>query len=388
MRVKTVTDGQNISEWYTIPNDMNRSLLRIGLLGWYPVYKSETSYPSQYYNIILLTKEKTKIRLAKIFFNPLMNKSSEWQKINTQKVTLIKIPENVISFKIISEAAPRQDNEPIPETTDEHKKHFFKEWKYHFVLVQKGENINIGTIEDMAFTPENVTKSYCQKSSTSSTNSSKQIIGAVCPINPLTGKEMEECLVWRRLDDIGRECREKNILTDDEIEKSIYNFCNEKPSREDCRCINRELSDEYKKEKPLHSENDYCWFQPCSSGYYLVKNAKTPVQCNSQNCNVIYQIYGTGGSVNFDKNDTRQQCFNIEKTNNNTEIQNPIDNTPNDDKPPVVSKPTDNILLRPIVQQKPIKQKVNNKNFSFDKKYVFMMLGSILVLFMLIFLKR
>lgn len=363
MRVKTVDDGQNISEWYTIPNDINRDSLKIALLGWYPVYKSTTFYPEQKYNILLIDRNtlETICTLDEINFNPVRHESSKWQKNDITRKTFspCQIPKNVIAFKLIAEPA-KDSGTSIKNDSPQDSREYFKGWKYHFVLIEKGENINNGNIEEESFSPENVSREYCQKSSTSGTNSYNPTIGVVCPPN-LSKKEMQECLNWRRADDIGKECRKKNFLSI-EMENSIKDFCAEKTDREDCICINRGYFDEYKLEKKINSGHDYCWYSPCSSGAFLRYESQVPQECSSQNCIVSYTIQGNG-SVKFADNYTRQDCFNNTTQNNQNNI-------------PEINNPV-------------FKKTSNNENkFNFDKKYIFMLIGGVILVLMLNFLKK
>lgn len=387
MRVKTVIDGQTDNEWYSIPRELNRPL-KIALLAWYPVYKSETTYPSRYYNIVLLTRELQEIKLTTVYFNPLINKSSQWQKINkNRQKEIVSIPDDVVSFSIISQVGQESNDNVNSSNTNkniEDKENYFQGWKYHFVLLEKGEkeeNLHKGFIEEEAFSPENVSKTYCKKSSTSGSNEYNPTIGVVCPTN-LSKKEMKECLNWRRADDVGNACRKENFLSIKDIENSTKNFCSEKIDREDCVCINRIYLDDYKKEKQNNPGHDYCWYAPCSSGAFLRYDSQTPKECQNQSCNVYLQTTGTGGSVKFQDNYTRQNCFNANFNQNPNENDNENDNTNTDSNIDPDSITNNKTKPQTISNIKP------NYTFEFDKKYIFIIVGGIIIIFMLNFFKK
>lgn len=367
MRVTTLDDGQHNSTYYTIPSTVNRESLKIALIGWYPVYKSGTSYPEKNYSIYLISDEDKIYRLTIIYFDPSKNKSSEWRKINPVE-NVFEIPPDINSFKIFNAGS----YDELLEDNNTYKTYIpnpkFIGWKYHIILMEKGENIKKGNVEDlghidyMAFSPENVTKEYCKKSSYSRTSDKYPLIGSVCPVNPVTKKEMKECLIWRRLDDVGKSCRDKNFLSEDDIENSIFNFCQEKPDREDCLCINRVSQEDYQKNKKFNSAHDYCWYIPCATRSYLFNPKETHADCKSQYCNTI--VYGSGNSVDFNENYINQDCFNADEKQINNNKQN------NHER--VYNKTTSNI---------------NEMNF--DKKYIVMLLiGIVLVLVLNLLTKK
>lgn len=113
-------------------------------------------------------------------------------------------------------------------------------------------------------------------------------IGARCPIDVQSKSEMKDCLNWRRDDAVGLKCR--LVLSQQQMVDSSTVFCRANPNSEDCKCINRLSDSEYTKDKSAHSEHDYCWYSPCSSGHYL-KNAITDeFTCNSKKCKVVYDF--------------------------------------------------------------------------------------------------
>nr|UOX61073.1 MAG: myristylated membrane protein-like protein [Diabrotica toursvirus 3a] len=112
-----------------------------------------------------------------------------------------------------------------------------------------------------------------------------------CPINPITNKPMSECMLWRRTDDIGEECRKH--LRKSHKDKSIYTFCNAVLGnhREDCRCILPDENDpEYKKNLKEIKGNPNCWYFPCLTNSYLTPSVK-PI-CEKRVCKVLYKIEG------------------------------------------------------------------------------------------------
>lgn len=142
------------------------------------------------------------------------------------------------------------------------------------------------------------------------TKGENKTIGAHCPIDNKTNKEMETCLNWRRTDPIGLECRK--ILSKKDMVDSSVAFCGVNPNAEDCRCVNRALQDDYKVKKNFREENDYCWYTPCASGYYLKENLDQFV-CNSKLCQVNFNIGEVGESVNLESMNV--ECFLDAKKN-------------------------------------------------------------------------
>lgn len=131
-----------------------------------------------------------------------------------------------------------------------------------------------------------------------------------CPIDPVTHKPMEMCVNWRRTDDIGKECRK--ILSHDDIDKSIDNFCSKYTDAQDCNCVNRAYSSNYNKLKTNYpTTDDYCWYESCKSGAYLIKNQHKPVTCSGVTCIINYNATDTAGNAVFSKNTTHQSCAEL-----------------------------------------------------------------------------
>lgn len=184
MKVKTVVEGSNeYSMFYVIPNDLNRDFLKIGILAWFPVFKDE--YKKNIY-LELLTDDNQSISLGIININNTV-KNKTWQKIRIQDVVLKNIPKSAVSLKIFAKGMA---SNLFFEDCD--KK--FKDWKFHLILVDKEENLNMRILEQEALEPENVSESYCK------TINDNRKIGAECP------NKSEKCRIFERLDDVGRSC--------------------------------------------------------------------------------------------------------------------------------------------------------------------------------------
>lgn len=180
-----------------------------------------------------------------------------------------------------------------------------KNWEY-VVLFRNPEEDDIGVREDENLT---IDSDFCTKYI--STTGANKVLGGNCPIDPSTNKQMKHCLNWRRNDDVGKECT--LILNQDEKERSIDNFCKNLPDAEDCRCVNRVFDKTYQSKKSKYPSHDYCWYEPCSSGWYLVKNQDKKVNCDSSYCQVIYQNENIGGNVTLGENSNVQNCFESSK---------------------------------------------------------------------------
>lgn len=144
-----------------------------------------------------------------------------------------------------------------------------------------------------------------------------------CPIDPETNKPMEICLNWRRIDDIGKECQ--ILLTPSLRESSIEVFCKTEINSKDCKCVNRIFDEEYNTKKSLEPYkylHDFCWYENCKSGYYLLNEVGKEFNCESQFCIVNYNTE-SGNDLNFFNNKTVIVCKdNIESQNNNSKTKN------------------------------------------------------------------
>lgn len=382
MRVKTILDGQGQIDKtrYTVPSNITRKDLQIGLLAWYPDFTSETSYPEANYDITIIPFSGNEAiegtRLREIFFNPLITKSKEWQTIDINNVKLINLDENINEFQLTADIISSSDSSTVKATQDPNE--LFEGWKYNFILVNKNELNNgklEGIIEREAFDPANVTKDYC-KQEVSTVSNNRRILGAVCPIDPIDQQEMSECLNWRRLDDLGDSCRTKNLLSASEIDDTVRNFCGVSLTRQDCRCVNRANAKDYIRDKPLHDGNDYCWYIPCASGFYLVEKQNQSVTCNSQSCNVIYQVGETGGSVAIDQNQTGQTCFNASNISKDTAIKY------------WETYPSNNFQTNSNTNNGNGNNFGTSSNLNLDMKYILAIGGAVILLLILFMIKR
>lgn len=135
---------------------------------------------------------------------------------------------------------------------------FKTNWKYILYIKKINENF-VGYKEPNIF---NLSKSYCLSSVF--TSGPLKTAGAICPES-----KMIKCLQWRRLDYVGVLCKKK--LTKNQKLKSSKIFCSqfENLYSKDCKCINRHLYHNYIYKKFNFSIDDFEWYEPCSSGYYL-----------------------------------------------------------------------------------------------------------------------
>lgn len=170
-------------------------------------------------------------------------------------------------------------------------------WQFIFVLKDTGSD-NYGIRENYN---TNINYEYC--TSEVKTNSKYKTWGAECPINPDTGKEMATCMNWRRLDFMGQKC--KLIMTREDRNKSVENFCTQNLLAEDCACHNRAFLDEYKNANKK-DDHDYCWYEPCKDGSRLILETFESIKCaDNRNCQVIYNVEKVG---NVNIKDTFLKC--------------------------------------------------------------------------------
>lgn len=264
-------------------------------------YKPTTIYPEGTYEIFLIQgkqgEEPIEIKVASFYYNPAINKLNTWTRISPP-LTWVDIDREITSYAIVIMRKPLRERRSVDES-EENK----TEWVYKLYVKNKDEKLDNFFIEDEDLV---ITENFCGQSI--STFGNTKTIGAQCPINPETGVQFKECLNWRRTDEVGEKCRK--IISDEAIERSIDNFCNLNPTAEDCKCVSRGFQSDYNTLKNYHSDHDYCWYKPCSSGSYLVKDRKNPVKCLSSYCQVIYDT--DGKNVNIHGNKNVQNCFNVE----------------------------------------------------------------------------
>lgn len=177
--------------------------------------------------------------------------------------------------------------------------------KWEFKLLIKENSESDGRREDPNLV---ITEDFCTKY----VDTTKEI-GVKCPTDPNTDKQFEKCLNWRRVDEVGKKCREL-LPTSESRDKSIETFCKTFTRAEDCKCVNRIYNPQYIKDKPSHPEHDYCWYIDCSSGYYLLPERDTNVNCEGKYCQVFYSAENIGGSVTITNNPVVQNCSEITRT--------------------------------------------------------------------------
>lgn len=173
----------------------------------------------------------------------------------------------------------------------------------NFFAVYRNENVPLPST--FLIDPVQPNASYCMTSS--NTAGENVVLGSACPINPDTKKGFNKCLNWRRTDYIGKVCR--RILNDKMKEASIDEFCNDGNPAEDCACVNRGVIDKsYNEKKATHPYDDYCWYNKCTSGAYLLKNKNREIKCANTYCTIQYNAKNIHGDATFDNNVSMLNC--------------------------------------------------------------------------------
>ncbi|QIH04874.1 myristylated membrane protein-like protein [Dasineura jujubifolia toursvirus 2a] len=119
--------------------------------------------------------------------------------------------------------------------------------------------------------------------------------------------DKKKVMYWRTTGEYGNKCR--SLISGQSNYKEIYdrsvdNFCKTFKYSEDCKCINRHLYSDYTSKNK--NTNDYCWYEPCKSGEYLIKFSDNP--CISDICEVNYDISNVGQDVTLKNINTNLHC--------------------------------------------------------------------------------
>ena len=162
-----------------------------------------------------------------------------------------------------------------PEINDiaSYSSKYIETWRFVLYFKNKNEKFE-GNIEDPNLY-DKVTDEFCQ--SWVYTTCKYKTLGAYCSFDFKNNKYMDSCLNWRRTDIIGEIC---SRLSDKKRESSIHTFCNNDYLAEDCKCVSRNIRQEFIHEKQKLSNNktlsqDDCWYEPCRSSNYLkIKDPK------------------------------------------------------------------------------------------------------------------
>ena len=248
---------------------MNQSMV----YAYYPIIKA----PKGTYRVYIIYWKETenvqvRHQIGEIKYNGndvgkwIVNKKSRFYNLNSKG-------QGIPSFELYTKYIMGSgDGNTIPIDANEYS----NQWRFVLYFKTRDEKFE-GNIEDPNLY-DKPTDEFCQ--SWVYTTGEDKTLGAICPIDPAKDKRMDLCLNWRRADIIGKICN--SHLSNEKRDSSIITFCNEKNSAEDCRCINRNLQPDFKENKEKHVEDhDYCWYEPCNSGNYLIqKDVKGIVSCN------------------------------------------------------------------------------------------------------------
>jgi hypothetical protein len=278
----------------------------VALINWKSNPRSKIPHGS--YNILIVYDNLSFI-LFTLFYKPGQDDGS-WHEVPKEKLKWTSmVYTNEINqsrhFALVpmSRLKGKRTKKPVDDNPD-----FFEGWQFR-IAFKKHDEPEYGFFEDPDLV---VDENFC-------TNQYAYTIGAVrnagasCAIDPETGKQMDVCLNWRRTDSVGSSCRE--IISSDDENRSITSFCGQLSDAQDCKCVSRAKSDDYKVNKPLNPDHDYCWYPQCSSGAYLLMDKDKEIRCESKNCRVQYVNTDVGGAVDITNNKTALDCFNTTADN-------------------------------------------------------------------------
>lgn len=177
--------------------------------------------------------------------------------------------------------------------------------------------------------------------------------------------DKDKIMYWRTNTEYGKKCR---LLISELPNKESFldglvdNFCILYKYSDECKCINRNLYKDYTNEKSKKTNipvDDYCWYEPCKSGQYLVKHSDKK-GCFNNICEVSYDIKDVGGNTLLRDNTNYIYCGDYKK-------QPPVIT-----QPAVITQPTPIVtdlnkkeieLVRPIIENIPTKPKAGDDNF-------------------------
>lgn len=123
---------------------------------------------------------------------------------------------------------------------------------------------------------------------------SDAITGAYCgqPV-PTCAEGLTSCSRYKSVGEGGDLCREwyANLKSDYLRDAVAQNYCF-RHDTDDCKCVNRTLTEEYKNLKRGNPINDKCWFVPCANpSRYFVPSDLTNGTCPENVCEIIFNIY-------------------------------------------------------------------------------------------------
>ncbi len=120
------------------------------------------------------------------------------------------------------------------------------------------------------------------------------VTGAYCgrPV-PTCPAGLSTCSRYKSVGEGGDVCREWfATLKSDYLRDAVAeNYCF-RHNTDDCRCVNRSTTDEYKNLKRGNPINDRCWFVPCANpSRYFVPSDLMTGSCPENVCEIIFNIY-------------------------------------------------------------------------------------------------
>lgn len=121
-----------------------------------------------------------------------------------------------------------------------------------------------------------------------------KLLAAYCE-RPTTNcpEGLKSCSIIKSLSEGGNACRDwfAKLPTNELRDAAAQNYCF-KYDTDDCKCVNRSLTEEYKNLKQGNPFSDKCWFVPCANpSRYFVPSILEKDECPDNVCEVIFNVY-------------------------------------------------------------------------------------------------
>ena len=280
------------------------SMMNVMLYAYYPTRSAPTGYYDVYIKYRNYEKEEFTYKIGRINHKDVNAKI--WVVDDKAKFYDInKSDKSLYSFEVYTKYI---EESGTPFTIASNAEYFSKNWRFVIYFANNYEIFN-GKLEDPNFY-DNVTDDFCTQF-VYTEGGPIRTIGAFCPYDYPENNYMDECLNWRRTDIIGKKC--KQHISNELRIKSTKHYCNIHPFAPDCRCINRNLHNDFKqeeKDKTMTFDGDgLCWYKNCNNNNYLKENVTCP------KCTVNLEIK----SGNY-KTDDIVNCFIKARNTNNIDI--------------------------------------------------------------------